>query len=186
MCLYLCMCVYICVWTSCVLCVLSTQRYIWWTSTICSLQTWIPLPANVCLSCKANTWRAFAEEDSQVTKQSWLTHAQDQLWKIRHPYFCPYGANKCPTYSYLLLCRPYLGFSWQCDCLKWSPAHCCLLYLSVIGYNVPNQIKSVKYPCSGIQLLVMSSISTKTQVHTGCVLKRWYNVCLKAHQILTA
>lgn len=110
MCLCLSMYVYICVWTSCVLCVLSTHRYICWTSTICSLQTWTPLLANVCLTCKANTWRAFAEEDSQVTKQSCPTHACDQLWKIRHPYFCPHGANKCPTYSNLLLCYPYLGF----------------------------------------------------------------------------
>ena len=163
MCLCLCMYVYICFWTSCVLCVLSTHRYIWWTSTICSLQTWTPLLANVCLSCKANIWRAFAEKDSQVTKQSWLIHAGDQLWKIRHPYFCSHGANKCPTYSYLLLCCPYLGFFLAMLLLKMLPAHCCLLYLSVIGYNVPSQIKSVKYPCSEIQLLVMSSISTKTQ-----------------------
>lgn len=106
--LCLCMYIYICVWTSCVLCVLSTHSYIWWTSTICSLQTWTPLLANVCLSCKANTWRVFAEKDSQVTKQRWLI--QDQLWKIRHPSFYLHGANKCPTYSYLLLCCPYLGF----------------------------------------------------------------------------
>lgn len=132
--------------------------------------------------------KPFAEKDSQVTKQSWLIHARGTSCG-RHPYFCPHGANKCPTYSYLLLCCSYLGFFLTMLLFKMVPyrkEQPAAVYCSVIGYNVPNQIKSVKYPCSEIQLLVMSSISTKTQVHKGCVLTRWYNVCLKAHQILTA